>query len=158
MIRLAAALMLTIGLAAPAAAECTAPAGADRIGAEMTRMLNAERQRRGLPRLTYSPGLSRVASSHACDMVRRNYFSHVAPNGATPMRRVKAAGVCVRSTAENIAAGYRSPGQTFDVWMGSSGHFRNMMSNRVNSVGIGVVEPGPAGGGRRWVMVLARQC
>jgi uncharacterized protein YkwD len=159
MIRLAAALLLTLGLTTPAAADCRAPSGAEQMGREIGQMMTAERQRRGLRPLNYSSSLAQVAGRHACDMVQRNFFSHVAPNGSTPMRRVKSAGVCARVTAENIAMGYPSPDRTFRIWMESPKHFENMMNGRVNSVGVAVVEPQPGqGGGRRWVMVLARQC
>lgn len=159
MIRLAAAVVLTLGLGMPASADCRAPSGADQMAREIGQMMNTERQRRGLRPLSYSTGLARVASRHACDMVQRNFFSHIAPNGSTPMRRVKAAGVCARVTAENIAMGYPSADRTFRIWMDSPKHFENMMNRRVDSVGIAVVEPQPGqGGGRRWVMVLARQC
>jgi uncharacterized protein YkwD len=159
MIRLAAALLLTLGLAVPAAASCRAPSDAEQMAQNVGQMVNAERQRRGLRPLEYSNGLARVAGRHACDMVQRNYFSHVSPSGTTPMRRVKAEGVCTRATAENIAMGYTSPDRAFQALVDSRKHYENMMSNRVNSVGIAVVEPQPGqGGGRRWVMVLANRC
>lgn len=163
MIRFTAALLLgaacSAGLAASAQASCQAPAGAEEMVRQIGQMMNEERQRRGLQPLSYSTGLARVAGRHACDMVQRNYFSHVSPNGSTPMRRAKAEGVCTRVTAENIAMGYSSADRAFRGWMDSRGHYENMMSSRVSEVGIAVVEPQPGqGGGRRWVMVLSRGC
>ena len=73
--------------------------------------INAERLKHGLPTMRLDAALTRIARKHSQDMVARNYFSHVSPEGYDQAYRYQkngyACGITVdgviRTGAENIA-------------------------------------------------------
>ncbi|MEI4469875.1 CAP domain-containing protein [Frigidibacter sp. MR17.24] len=166
---LAAALLATLCAGAARAEVATAAAGLscgpgavlrlDRAGAtEGLARLNALRAGAGLAPVALSAVLSEAAEGHACDMVRRGYFDHRAPEGTGPMDRVLARGADICWVAENIAAttAPQDPiAQALAMWRGSPGHLRNMLAPEARGVGLAAIR----GGGRTvWVMVLGRGC
>ena len=52
--------------------------------------------------LAFHPSLTQAARNHAADMVSRNYFAHVTPEGLAPWDRTKAAGYPSQLVGENI--------------------------------------------------------
>ena len=160
-----AVLAATLGLAAPAAANPSAcqsshvtPSPESLVQVEQTVLclVNAERTQRGLPRLAQDPRLDTAAAKHSTDMVRRDFFSHDAPSGASPSDRIRAAGYLRGargwSIAENIAYGtgsFATPQSIVRGWMRSAGHKRNILHRGFSAIGIGVAlgapSPGDAG-------------
>ena len=106
-------------------------------GDEVLALLNVERQRRGLGRLTLDPLASAVARAHSRDMCHRRYFGHVSPDGKRPWDRLRAAGVRFRRSAENVAVGYRSPEEVHRGWLESPGHRRNRLNPAYTRAGVG---------------------
>lgn len=128
--------------------------------------INAEREKQGLPRLLWNQSLNVIAQRHSIDMAKRNYFSHISPDGADFSDRYKAAhfscsiqkGLNVFSGAENISRdnlydsiSYRNGVPTFkwkspeDIarsvvarWMKSPPHRKNILFPHWGSQGIGV--------------------
>ena len=117
--------------------------------------INAERAAENLIALRLSDPLNRAAQGHACDMVRRNYFSHRSPKHGTMSARIKAAGYVACRATENIAQGQPTRDRVVAAWMRSSGHRRNILDRQIAEVGFGYAG---TGGARRWVMVAARAC
>ncbi|MCG7573658.1 CAP domain-containing protein [Phaeobacter sp. CNT1-3] len=113
--------------------------------------LNAARGQRGLRPVQSDTSLTRAALAHAQDMSARTYFSHVSPEGGTPMDRVRGAGGCRAAVAENIATGQADDMRVFQGWMGSPGHHRNMMGPHYTRYGM-------ASWQGYYVMVLAGPC
>ncbi len=100
-------------------------------------LLNKDREKHGLPRLTADARLSQVARKHAEDMVRNNYFSHTNQKGQSPFDRMKADGISYRAAAENIA--YNNSIAAMQVaWMNSSGHRANILNAQYTHVGLGL--------------------
>jgi uncharacterized protein YkwD len=113
-------------------------------------LLNAERSRRGLPRLRLNERLSEAAERHSRDMVRRRYFSHDSLGGASFVDRIRRTGYLRSarswSVAENLAWGSGNrgtPEQIMRSWMHSPGHRSNILTGRFREVGIGVIEGAP---------------
>lgn len=143
--------------AAPAAAE-TCP-GADTTISAVTLssaraavlcIVNAERTARGLNALARDDTLELAAQRHSQDMLARNFFDHVNPDGDDPGERITAAGYEWSSYGENIAAGYRTPRKVMEGWMKSEGHCLNVLNPSVTELGVGVTAlaatlPGAAG-------------
>lgn len=102
---------------------------------------NRERTQRGLKRLCVHPDLQRAARAHSRDMMRRDYFSHdTKGTNRSACDRVQRAGYRFRNCGENIAWGsgsYGEPGRIMRSWMNSSGHRKNILSNKYREVGIG---------------------
>jgi uncharacterized protein YkwD len=113
-------------------------------------LINQERGRRGLRRLSLNKRLSNAAEGHSRAMVRNNFFSHDSLSGADFIDRIRRAGYLHRAgswaVAENLAwgSGSRSaPAAVVRSWMNSPGHRANILTGRYREIGIGVVEGAP---------------
>ena len=153
---LAACVVVPVPLPVPATAEPASHAASVPINttASFTRLLNDYRASEGRGPLRQNAALTRAAQAHAEDMVRRGYFSHIAPsggNGATFSQRANAAGCALRGGAENIATGQRSEAEVLSAWESSSGHRRNMLVASYREYGLGRA-------GNIWVLKLAAAC
>ncbi len=147
------AVMAVVATSAAAQSDCRIqPASALR---DLLSSVNAERAAAGRHALVLSSQLNRAAQGHACDMVRRDYFSHRSPNNGTLTTRIKAAGYTACYANENIAFGQPTRDRVIVAWMRSSGHRRNILDKRITEVGFGY---SGSGGARKWVMVGARPC
>jgi len=116
-------------------------------------LVNAERTQRGLRRLAQDDRLDTAAARHSTDMVRRDFFSHDAPNGSSPTERIRNAGYLKGargwSTGENIAWGTGSlatPQSIVRGWMRSAGHKRNILHRSFDAIGVGVALGAPSQG------------
>jgi len=108
---------------------------------QMLRMVNKERQSRGIPALQTDPQLIAVARAHAQDMFSRGYFSHYTPTGLSPFDRMQQAGISYTSAGENLAL---APNVELAMQglMNSPGHKANILSPSFHKVGIGVIDGG----------------
>ena len=122
----------------PAPAPSRAASTVDSDERAVLDLLNAERARRGLGRLTLDPAASAAARAHSRDMCERRYFSHVSPEGKQPWDRLRGAGARFGTAAENIAVGYRTPAQVHRGWLDSPGHRRNRLHPHYTRAGVGV--------------------
>lgn len=120
-------------------------------GAAVLCLINAERALRGVPSLVRSSRLAIAATRHSADMVRRQYFSHVSPGGATLARRAALAGY--RGTSRRLKLGetlgwgagqYASPVQLVKALMGDPSHRVIVLARRYREAGVGLAlgEPG----------------
>jgi uncharacterized protein YkwD len=118
---------------------------------ELTNEVRAQYQK---GRLEWDEPAARIARRHAIDMVERNYFDHVAPDGTTLGDRVAAGGLTVfRAVGENLGMGSRDPRTMMRLWMESGGHRRNILDQRFTHVGIGYV-PGSRESRSVWCVVF----
>jgi uncharacterized protein YkwD len=124
-------------------------------------LVNEERQNYGLPSLQYDIKLAEIARAHSQDMIRRNFFDHINPDGQDPTSRAKSAGYsCYKNfgsyytdgIAENIGMtpignviGYGDVYSMDDIagccvsgWMNSPGHRQNILDSSYDKEGIGV--------------------
>ena len=110
-------------------------------------LVNGAREQHGLPALQSRPELDRAAQAHAEDMLNRNYFDHVSPQGKTVFDRyVAAGGSRWRLVAENIGrcATCKGPPRIADItrlqdgWMRSASHRENILSRGVTQFGFGM--------------------
>ncbi len=125
--------------------------------------VNKERVKNGLKPLKASAKLSQIASAHSTDMAKRDYTSHVTPEGLSPNDRAKKAGYNIRlekknstriGVGENIAQhqsymeenGVESPylepvdqmaWRIVRGWMNSEGHRKNILNGDYTLVGTG---------------------
>ncbi|MBL8573339.1 MAG: CAP domain-containing protein [Hyphomicrobiaceae bacterium] len=99
-------------------------------------MINAWRQKNGLPALSYDPALARVAQAQASAMAAAD--SPQASLGADQnvTARLSRASYGVRSANENVSAGYRTFAEAFSGWRDSRGHNAIMLDPRATRMGI----------------------
>ncbi len=110
----------------------------------MLNLINNERQSQGLEPLTMNSALSNAARLHSQDMINRNFFNHVNPDGLAPSDRARNAGYNFIALAENIC-GNPSIDAGHSSLMGSPSHRTNILNSAYKEVGIGIVDGGPYG-------------
>lgn len=109
---------------------------------EIFNMVNMEREKAGVPKLSYNSTMEKYARMKSKDMGVKNYFSHEDPNGNLITRQMRNDGVSYRAWGENIA--YTSSPETtaatqfMNNWMNSEGHRKNILSTDFTGIGIGV--------------------
>ena len=115
---------------------------------DLVARINRHRRTIGCGTLAWDERLARVAQRHSEDMTRRGYFNHVDPDGRDPFDRMRGAGIRYQAAAENLARGQRTGAETFDGWMGSRGHRRNLEACVYTRIGIGLYRG-------RWTCLLS---
>jgi len=123
----------------------TPPPDFPQLAEEMVALLNVERATHNLPNLEMDKGLTEVARGHAQDMVMRQYFGHVSPDGRTLRQRLIDHGFASNLKAgENIQMNSQSAENTVEIavqWlMNSPPHRKNILHQQYNKVGIGIVK------------------
>src|SRR5208283_4515254 len=118
-------------------------AGVSEPEADIIKEVNAERARRGLKALKFSPRLAVVARGHSYDMAIRHYRDHNSPEGSTPADRVRGVGVDFTAIAENIYVDdyhkLESLGaRALKGWLDSPEHRANLLSPDFIETGIGI--------------------
>lgn len=151
---LTVALVLIAGMS-QAQTRCTAPANHSSLVTALGDGVNAARQGQGLPPLRADTRLMQAAQGHACDLAPHGEMTHRGSDGSNSADRASRAGFRTCLTAENLAWGFPRAEQIVSGWMGSAGHRRNILLDRVSHYGAGVAD-GPRG--TIWVMVYARAC
>jgi uncharacterized protein YkwD len=126
-------------------------------------LINSERQARNLKKLVFDERLSNIARAHSQDMVKRDFFNHINPDGRGPRDRLRLAGYkCPKGVGENIfqnnlysrvttsgnrkSYDWNSLDQIADTtvkgWMHSSGHRQNILQRSYVMTGVGVAIAG----------------
>jgi uncharacterized protein YkwD len=110
-------------------------------------LVNRERAKRGLAKLSVNVSLVDAARAHSTEMGTRQYFSHDSAGGETFARRIIRYGY-VRSgysfwkVGENIGWGsglYASAPAMVDAWMKSPAHKAVILTRCFRQVGVGAV-------------------
>ncbi len=133
MIRRLSFVILIAGLLMPSLAQ-----GQGAAGDVLTRINNL-RGSLGLPGYRINGALSAAAQGHAQWMADNASITHVRPDGSGPRTRAVNAGYPTTDVSENI---YGGTGATVDTawgfWVNSGVHYRGMVNDRYQEVGIGV--------------------
>lgn len=134
------------------------PTGNDELSLEMINAINIERLNNGLLPLEANERLAFVALAHAQDMVGRNYFDHVTPDGKSLRDRLQAQGLEPYWVGENIQRNTQPLDQTVQAavgwFMDSQPHRDNILHSNFTHIGVGVVEGPP--GWYTFVLVFAQ--
>lgn len=104
---------------------------------ELYRLVNAERQKRGLEPLSLNPSLNQSALNKCNDMVAKDYYEHTSPEGRTPWYFIAPA-TSYLAAGENLNLGHGSADKVVESWMGSEGHRRSILDTRWTDVGYAV--------------------
>ncbi len=99
-------------------------------------LINDERTKFGLAAVKLNADLNQLAQNHSNDMVDRNFFSHVNPEGLTPNDRRVEAGIQT-PVGENLAI---APTSEYTIYglMQSGIHRKNILDPKWTKVGIGI--------------------
>ncbi|QNN44821.1 CAP domain-containing protein [Pedobacter roseus] len=101
-------------------------------------------------KVTWNTALEKTATLHAEDMLNRNYFSHITPEGIPAIQRSRQQGYAGTEVGEVIAKNYTSADEVIAGWLASESHCKAMMDTTYNEVGAGKA-------GTYWVMDLGRK-
>ncbi len=115
-------------------------------------LVNREREAHGESPLVVNAKLAHAAQNHSEDMASGDYFSHYAPDGSSPLDRMRATGYIYSpelgyEVGENIAWGtlwLASPQSIVSSWMASPEHRANILNAGYRETGIGVSPHAPA--------------
>ena len=88
-----------------------------------------------VPDLQWNDTLQTAAEDHLNDMVRNDYFSHIAPDGSSPVQRAQELGYTGDYVGENIARGYNSVEDVMDAFKNSQDHCQAMMDSLYKEMG-----------------------
>ena len=104
-------------------------------------MTNAFRVYHGLKPYIWSESAAEAARLHSTDMANKDYFEHESLDGRTPFERMEAQGLSFKAAAENISAGRQLGIDSYDGWVNSAGHRKNMLGDCKN-LGVGAAYNG----------------
>jgi len=114
----------------------------------MVNAINEERQKRALPPYRIDQQLTIVARAHALDMVAREYFGHITPEGKTLRDRLWERGLEPYWAGENWLRAVRPADEVvqyaIECFMADPPHRDNILHTHYDRVGVGVTE-GPSG-------------
>lgn len=99
-------------------------------------LTNAERQAVGLPALAWNGALGTSALLKAQDMCNKDYWSHVAPDGATGWLFMAQAGYPYVAAGENLAKNFTTDSGVVSGWMASPTHRANILSGSYAEIGV----------------------
>lgn len=114
-------------------------------------LVNQVRAQHGIAPLRNNAILDRAAEEHGQELVSRDYFAHISPEGLTPVDRIRSDGYIPSPSdgyviGENLAWGTLSlstPASIVTAWVGSPGHLANILEANYVDTGIAVVAAAP---------------
>lgn len=99
---------------------------------------NSERAAVRAGELSLSDKLSQAAQAKANDMVARNYWSHITPDGQEPWAFINTTGYTYHAAGENLAYGFGTSKEILTGWMNSPNHKANIINQNYTEVGFGI--------------------
>lgn len=101
-------------------------------------LTNTDRTAHSVGLLKENSLLTQAAQQKANDMLARQYFSHVAPDGGTPWQWFRANGYTYLYAGENLAMNFYTAGDVETAWMNSPTHRANVLNGTYKNIGIGI--------------------
>ncbi|HEV8601016.1 MAG TPA: CAP domain-containing protein [Patescibacteria group bacterium] len=105
-------------------------------------LANQDRRKNGLSQLTLNPLLNLAALAKAQDMISKDYFAHISPEGTKPWYFFQSLGYNYIYAGENLASGFTDPKELENSWMASTDHRANILSPFYSDLGLAVVQEG----------------
>ena len=100
---------------------------------------NYEREQNSLAGLVESTQLDVSAQTKANDILARQYFEHISPDGKNVSDLVTVAGYSYVRVGENLALGnFKDNVDVLTAWMNSPGHRANILDKSYQDIGVGV--------------------
>jgi uncharacterized protein YkwD len=130
----------------------TAISHLEEVESQIITLTNDERKKKGVAPLILDVELREIARGHSDDMIARNFFEHVNPDGLSAAARIAIhhRRLIASSTGENLSA-LTTPDLTnaekvakeiVEGWMHSDEHRENILDNKFTHIGVGVSSNG----------------
>lgn len=103
-------------------------------------LVNETRVKNGLNELNWDEKLSSAASAKAADIVEKNYFDHVSPDGKKAWDFVLESGYNYRFAGENLAIDFTNVSDAEIAWEKSPSHLKNILSENFDEFGFAEIE------------------
>lgn len=100
---------------------------------------NLARTTRGIHSLKANQLLTRAAEDKAADMVAKDYWAHIAPDGTPPWSFITKAGYSYAIAGENLARNFQDPESVIDAWLASPSHRDNVINEQYSEIGVAVM-------------------
>lgn len=101
---------------------------------------NQARRQHSQAELSLNSELNKAAQAKAKDMVTRDYWSHITPEGDAPWVFITKAGYGYQKAGENLAYGFLDSRQIVTGWMNSASHRANILDKTYQEVGFGFAD------------------
>jgi uncharacterized protein YkwD len=124
-----------------AAAPAPAPPPAPEVHldtSDIQALINKQRTAAKLKPLTVNDKLVDSAAAKCQDMLKKNYYTHNAPDGTPYTTFIKAQVPKYKAAGENLGAGYTDINQLISDWMQSPQHKANVLNAQFSADGIAV--------------------
>ena len=115
--------------------------------------INPIREENGYLKLNSSRKLNLAAQMKAEDMLERQYFDHVGPEGESPWSWLNKVDYNFAAAAENLAIHASNPKSLVRAWINSPTHAKNILNGYFTEVGIGIAN-GEMEGRKTTVVVM----
>ncbi len=112
---------------------------------EVIRITNEKRASAGLQPLSLNQTLSNAAYTKGRDMIEKDYWAHVAPDGTQPWKFFKDFNYGYKYAGENLARDFSNANDVVNAWMNSATHKENILNPKYKEIGIGVIDGDLAG-------------
>lgn len=112
---------------------------ADFTPEEIITQTNKKRQELGLSELRTDDALTLSARAKGEDMLAKDYWAHVSPNGGTPWSFFTGNGYQYKYAGENLARDFEAPKDVVNAWLESPTHRENLLSSKYQDIGVAVV-------------------
>lgn len=106
---------------------------------DLFNLSNQERINAGLAPLSLNSELNNAAQAKANDMMAKDYWAHISPDGLTPWVFITNAGYQYTAAGENLAKNFDTSSGAVAGWMGSPTHRDNVLSPNYKDVGYAVL-------------------
>lgn len=121
-----------------ATATVTVPDTATADELRMLALVNRERQKEGVPPLSFFMDLALVARLKSQDMIDKDYFDHNSPTYGPPYDMMQNFGIEFTAAGENLALDNDVEG-AHRALMDSEGHRANILNPIFTDIGIGII-------------------
>lgn len=101
-------------------------------------LTNSSRIEYSLKALTVNSQLTKAAQNKANDMLAKQYFAHVSPDGHNPWYWIKNTGYNYLAAGENLAVDFTQAESVETAWMNSPGHRANILNPNFEEIGVGI--------------------
>jgi len=100
--------------------------------------INPVRADHGFLDLKVNKKLAEAAQMKALDMIKRNYFDHIGPDGETPWTWLELVDYDYAAAGENLAINASEPLILINAWLDSPSHAKNILNGYFTDIGIGM--------------------
>jgi len=105
---------------------------------DIINLANSSRAAVNISALEANPALSQVAEDKARDILNKQYFAHVNPDGKTPWEFLRGRSYVYIMAGENLAMDFASAEEVNDGFMSSPTHRANILNPMYTEIGVAV--------------------